>query len=66
MKIVTWLAILLLTTGCANMTQRETQTAYIVGGIVVAAIIISASSSHGHEEKNCFFTGPGSGRTCTP
>ena len=66
MKKVIWLAILLLTTGCASMTPQERQVAYIIGGVVVAGVIISANSSHGHAEPNCFFivTATGSDQVC--
>ena len=68
MKKMAWLAILLLTTGCANMTPQEKQTAYIVGGIIVAGIIIAASQDSGSStvDQNCYFTGPGTGRSCDP
>lgn len=54
MKKTVWLAILLLLqiTGCANMTPREKQTAYIVGGLIGAAIIISIGSDN-NRSPNC-------------
>lgn len=66
MKKVAWLAILLLMTGCANMTAREKQTAYIVGVIVIAAVAVSSNSGHKHEEAelNCFFVFPSGGQVC--
>ncbi len=53
MKIAIWLAILLLASGCANMTPGERQTAYIVGGIVVAGVIISASNGSDSHSPHC-------------
>ena len=55
MKRMTWLAILLLplTTGCANMSSSEKQTAYIVGGLVVVAVIISTSDDNGNQALSC-------------
>lgn len=52
MKMTIWLAILLLISGCANMTPGEKQTAYIVGGIIVAGVIISASNDNDNP-PNC-------------
>lgn len=46
MKKVIWLAILLLITGCANMTPQERQVAYIIGGVIVVGVIISANDGH--------------------
>ena len=53
MKNIIWLAILLPMLGCANMSEREKQTAWIVGGVVVAAIIISSSSSEDKKDNSC-------------
>lgn len=54
MKKVTWLAILLFISGCANMTPGQKQTAYIIGGLVVVAVV-SSSYDHAHAEPNCYF-----------
>ena len=35
------LSCALILMGCANMTERQKQTAWIVTGVVVAAVIIS-------------------------
>lgn len=39
--------------GCANMTEREKQTAWIVGGVVVAAVIISSSKGSSTVINDC-------------
>src|SRR5690606_11319483 len=43
MKRLVLLACALILSGCANMTPAERTTAMIVGGVIVTAVIISAS-----------------------
>lgn len=44
MKNITVILLAIVMAGCANMSERERQTAWIVGGIVVGAAIISSQS----------------------
>ena len=49
-----WIFIALISlTGCANMTERERQTAWIVAGIVVGAVIISESDGDTVINEGC-------------
>ena len=43
MKNLVLVLVLVGLTACANMTERQKQTATIVGAIVVGAVIISAN-----------------------
>lgn len=38
------LSCALILMGCASMTERQKQTAWIVGGVLVGAVIISSGS----------------------
>ncbi len=40
------LVLLILISGCANMSEREKQTAWIVGSIIVTGAIISKSQKN--------------------
>lgn len=46
-------------TACANMTEREKQTAWIVGGVVVVGVVIALSASDDVPIEPCrkFFIG---------
>ena len=66
MKKWIWLAILLPLIGCANMSDKEKQTAWIVVGIGATAVIISSSGGHSSpQEENCFFHMSADGSTST-
>ena len=43
--------VLILLSGCANMSPREKQTAWIVTGVVIGAVIISSGKDSA--EDNC-------------
>ena len=60
MKLIIILLCSLMLIGCANMTPAQKQTAWIVGGVVVGAIIISSDSSS-EKKPNCKPTVGGSG-----
>ncbi len=45
MKIII-LVLLILISGCANMSEREKQTAWIIGSVIVASVIISKSQKN--------------------
>ena len=50
-----WILIFVLIglSACANMTPREKQTAYIVGGILIGAVIISSGDGDKIINKPC-------------
>ncbi len=64
MKKIAWLAILLLTTGCANMTAREKQTAYIISAIIVTGAIVASQSKSDPVKQNCFIPFPNGSLVC--
>lgn len=43
MKTLLLIIVLFTLSACANMTPRQKQTAYIVGAVVVGAVIISTN-----------------------
>lgn len=47
MKHLLIIFLVLMLTACANMTERERQTAWIVGGIVVVGAAISIAADDG-------------------
>lgn len=55
MKTLFLIFVLLTLTACANMTPRQKQTAYIVGAVVVGAVIISANDddTNVHNDRGC-------------
>ena len=57
------LLVVLMLSGCANMTPAEkTQTALIIGGIIVVGAI--AAGSGGSSSQDCYWVvGPGSEST---
>ena len=58
------LLVILMLSGCANMTPAEkTQTALIIGGILVVGAI-AANNGGGSAAKDCYWViGPGDSQT---
>lgn len=53
MKNVFIILLVLMLAACANMTEREKQTAWIVGSIVVAGVAISMANDGDSTTINC-------------
>lgn len=52
MRILTMLVTLIVFAGCANMTEKQKQTNWIVAGVLVGAVIISSGNSDTIVHKN--------------